>query len=528
MRHSIPQKFGYLTLLVTTGIFLFPIFVLAEVQLVQIPHPDLTGLERIVGAQLTNGRLNVKAIAGNPEATNRLKAISYGDLGHLYHAYDFLDAAAAAYYNAAQLQSSTYRWNYCVAFVAQKQGDLNKALTYYKTARAQKVSPNLIYLVNIRIGECYKDLNNLAGAEKAYKISRTVDPEGPTIHARLGELYLAMKEYDKAVNHLSLALTLYPDANKLHYPLAMAYRRLGKKDLAMYHLSQRGIVGIQPPDPLKKKLDGLLRGYRVHILEGKSAFAAERYVEASQSFIRAINEDPNRAAAWINLSATNSKMGRQKEALANLERAIEIEPDNETIHFNLGSLYLHFGKYPKAIEHLENFLTINGEEAPALSKLAQAYSRNQQFQESVEMYKNSLRLDHTQVKTWLGFINMLEALEEYEAALHAAALAVDKLPRNKTILAKLVFTLAASPNKEVRNGNKAVELSLRLNQLQPDYQTTRLVSMSYAEAGKCNEAKVWMERTISMAKESSQSKNVLQVLQRNMDHYANNVPCRIP
>ncbi len=529
MKNVISQRFGIVTLLfLTAGIYLYPISVFAKAQHIEIPHPDLTGLERVVGVQLMKGRLDVEAIAGNPESSNRLKALSYGELGHLYHTYDFLDAAAAAYYNAAQLQSNVYRWNYCVAFVAQEQGDFKKALIYYKKAREQEVSAELMYLVNIRIGECYKNLNDLVSAENAYKISRNIIPEGPTIHARMGELYLAKKEYEKAVNHLSLALTLNPDANKLHYPLAMAYRKLGKKDLAMYHFSRRGIVGIQPPDPLKNKLDSLLRGYRVHILEGKSAFAAERYSEAAQSFLKAINEDPNRAAAWINLSAANSKMGKLKEALTNLERAIQIEPENATAHFNLGSLYLPFGEHQQAIEHLEKFVALNGDEPPALTKLAQAYSLNKQYQESVEMYKNALRLDHTQVRTWLEFITMLENLAEYEAAFHAAALAAEKLPQNIKILAKLIFILAASPDKELRNGSQAVEYSLHLYQMQSDYQTARLVSMSYAEADRCTEARTWMEKTLSMAKESSQSKEVLQVLQKNMEHYSSGIPCRIP
>ena len=101
---------------------------ISKLKLVAIPHPELAGLDQVVVDQLRTGQRNVEDIADNPEATDKMKALVFGNLGHLYHTYDFLDAAAAAYFNASQLQTDVFRWNYCVAFVAQKQGGYEKAL----------------------------------------------------------------------------------------------------------------------------------------------------------------------------------------------------------------------------------------------------------------------------------------------------------------------------------------------------------------------------------------------------------------
>jgi tetratricopeptide (TPR) repeat protein len=501
---------------------------ISKPKLIAIPHPDLAGLEQVVVDQLRTGQRNVEDIAENPEATDKMKALMFGELGHLYHAYGFLDAAAAAYLNASQLQADVYRWNYCVAFVAQKQGDFEKALVYYKKARSMEVTTNLIYLVNIRIGECYQNINDFENAGYAYSIAQTLIPQGPTVHARLGELYLAKNEYDKAINHLTLALTLQPDANKLHYPLAMAYRKLGKKDLAMQHLAERGSVGIQPPDPLTNKLDSLLRGYRVHILEGKMAFGAERYEEAAASFTKAAGEDPSKSSAWVNLAATNSKLNKPKEALGNLEHALKLDPEDLTAHYNIGDLYLSLGQYSKSIEHLKKYISTNSEDAVAYAKIASAYRQSNQFQESLEMYKKSLRLDHSQVDIWFELITMLENLKEYKVALNANLLAAEKLPRNKRILAKLAYSFATSPDREARDGVNALKIAERLYGMQSDYQTARILSMSYAETDQCDKAVEWMDKAIEMARSSSQAESVLLVFQRNRDYLADNKPCRIP
>jgi tetratricopeptide (TPR) repeat protein len=529
------QKTGFrcLTILLGMSIFFAAIVCFASdeisrPQLVAIPHPNLTGLEQAVVDQLKTGQRNVEDIADNPEATDKMKALVFGELGHLYHTYDFLDAAAAAYFNASQLQNDVFRWSYCVAFVAQKQGGYEKALVYYKKARSTEVTTDLMYLVNIRIGECYQDINDLENAGYAYSVAKTLIPQGPTVQARLGELYLAKKEYNKAVNHLTFALNLQPDANKLHYPLAMAYRKLGEKDLAMQHLAARGIVGIQPPDPLRNKLDSLLRGYRVHILEGKMAFGAERYEEAAASFTKAAGEDPSKSSAWVNLAATHSKLDKPKEALGNLEHALKLDPEDLTAHYNIGDLYLSLGQYSKSIEHLKKYISTNSEDAVAYAKIASAYRQSIQFQESLEMYKKSLRLDHSQVDIWFELITMLENLKEYKVALTANLLAAKKLPRNKIILAKLAYSFATSPDRETRDGMSALKIAEQLYSMQSDYQTARVLSVSYAEADQCDKAVEWMDKAIEMGRASSQTESILLVLQRNRDYFADNKPCRIP
>ena len=426
-----------------------------------------------------------------------------GSLGHLYHTYGFLESAASAYLIASLLHQDAFEWNYSVAVIAGKQGDLHKALEYHKRALAV-ADENQPYLANIRIGETYQDLKDLENAESSFLTALALYAEGPAVYARLGELYLAKKEYEKAVEHLTHALALEPAINQLHYPLGLAYRGLGNRELAMHHMSLRGTVKVQPADPLQEKLASLLRGYRGHVTEGRLALTAGRYEKAATSFRKAIDEDPTRATVWRLLAQTDLQLERPEEALANLKEALRLDPEDLIAHALIGDVFIDLGESDKAIIHLKKFARANQQDATVTYKLAWALANNGRFEESIDYYEKSLALDPTRAVIWLEFITMLKNMSDHKLALAKSVLAAEKLPGEPTILANLVLAYAHSPDKQVRDGEKAVEVAKRLYHMESDFETARLVAISYAENDQCDKAVEWIDKTISMAKASMQ------------------------
>lgn len=501
---------------------------LAPEEIRDIPHPDLSGLEDVVVQQLEQGRLTMESVATNPEAGAKMKALSYGRLGHLYHAYEFYDAAEACYYNAAVYQPDVYRWNYCLAFVLKEKGSFEKALHYFKKARSTQVSEDLVYLVNIRIGECYQGLNRLDDANNAYQVSRAIIPTGTTVLARLGELALARRDYQKAVDYLTLALTTEPGANKLHYPLAMAYRRLGKQDLAKKHLALRGMVGVQPPDPLTSKLESLLRGYRVHVLAGKLAFSAERWAEAATSFEKAVAAKPDEPGAWVNLGATYVKLGRNEQGRISFEKAIELDPENMTARYDLGALCVFMGKHEEAVRHLAEFIKATPNDAMAHYKLGKAYDQAQNPDSAMKQYLRALELDASLADAWLDLSGLLERGMYYYRAILVLETAHERLPKDTRILERLARALCSTPDLNSRDGQRALTLADRLMSEKPDFESARTKAIAYAEIGSCDQAVEWMDRAVSLARETSQSETIVNVLIKNREHFKTAEPCRVP
>ena len=98
----------------------------------------------------------------------------------------------------------------------------------------------------------------------------------------------------------------------------------------------------------------------------------------------------------------------------------------------------------------------------------------------------------------------------------------------------MVFSLAASPDESIRNGDRAVEVAKRLFEIKAAYVTARLVAISHAEAGDCENALDWMQRATDLAETDwqhpwvpgpVQRAQVVQALRRHKDSISSSALC---
>ena len=174
------------------------------------------------------------------------------------------------------------------------------------------------------------------------------------------------------------------------------------------------------------------------------------------------------------------------------------------------------------------------EGAVAALDRARASREAGKIDDAIAAYEQSANLDPTQVDGWLELIVLLTEISQHQRALETSVLAVEKLPNEPKILARLVFGLAASPDEGIRNGERAVEVAERLFEIESAYVTARLVAISHAEAGDCENALGWMQRATDLAETDWQHPwvsgpvrraQVVQALQRHKDDIANSPLC---
>lgn len=500
----------------------------AEDSLKPIPEPQLEHFEKAVSNQLREKRKKTEAIAKNLKESREKRSLAYGELGQLYHAYELNDAAEACYHNALILDPSCFEWTYSLGCLLQSVGQFEKAIRYYKLAETTQKGSRMVYLLYIRIGECYRNLNQPERAKLAFRVAFQVNREGPAVLARLGEIALEEKRYDDAIKLITSALEKQPAANKLHYPLGMAYRSKGDMDKARYHLSKYGMVGVQPPDPLKAHLKNLMTGYWTHILAGKRAFSAKRYQEAAEAFNKAVESEPEKVEAKINLGTTLAQLKKYEEAITRFRTALEIAPDNETAHFNLGMLYGYLGKHKEAIKHLQFVINKNPKDSQAYLALANALQSDQQFREAIAHYKTALSLDPGLTWGWVDLSVSLGSVGQHAEALRILEEGHSRLPHDGPIAHALAHLLAASPEINKRQGKRALELAAKVFKASNYYEHARTVALAYAELNQCDKAVKWLEKAIALAKASRQADSILNVLKRNLAHFKSKRPCRVP
>jgi tetratricopeptide (TPR) repeat protein len=499
-----------------------------EDKLVPVPNPPLDHLEKAVAVQLGEARQLADSVTGDRGESREKRARVYGELGQLYQAYELNGAAEVCYRNAVVLSPASVEWNYSLGYLLQAVGKYAEALGFLQKSRAGRQDPGLDYLVYIRIGECHRSLNQPYQAKLAFQAAYQVNPLGPAVLARLGEIALEEKHYNEAIEYLSSALEKQPEANKLHYSLGMAYRGIGDMDRARAHMGKYGMVGVQPPDPLKIRLEKLVTGYRVHLLAGKLAFSAGRYNEAVESFQKAIAADAKEVGARINLGTALGRLKKYREALDQFLAAIELAPGNVTAHFNLGMLYSHLGNTKKAIEHLQVVVARNPKDAQAHLTLAGLLREDGRLEKALGHYSVALGIDPGLVWAWVDMSALLSRTGKHARALEVLEDAHARIPHDGPIAHALARLLASSPDMTKRQGKKALELSLKVYQAMPSAEHARTVALSYAELNRCDEAVKWMEKAIELAAKYSHGQAVLENLERNLEYFKSSRPCRAP
>jgi tetratricopeptide (TPR) repeat protein len=149
------------------------------------------------------------------------------------------------------------------------------------------------------------------------------------------------------------------------------------------------------------------------------------------------------------------------------QKALQINPDYAGARYNLGNALLEKGSVDEAIVHFQKAIQINPNYADAHNNFGNALLQKGAVDEAIAHFQKALQINPDHVQT----------------------------------LNNLAWVLATCPQASLRNGNKAVELAQRANQLTRDGNPAvlRTLAAAYAEAGRFPEAVETGERALLVA-----------------------------
>ena len=144
--------------------------------------------------------------------------------------------------------------------------------------------------------------------------------------------------------------------------------------IAAARVAQLRVGKLQPLSELvlKSKGDVAESSYR----NGLDSLWLGNYDSAVGYFENAVNKNPKRADAWVQVGYCRVKQGKSQEAIRAYLQALQLKPEDAEIHNKLGDAYYYAGRLREAIESYTTAIQIEPNNAEAVYNLAIAYSES--------------------------------------------------------------------------------------------------------------------------------------------------------
>jgi len=225
---------------------------------------------------------------------------------------------------------------------------------------------------------------------------------------------------------------------------------------------------------------------RIYLKQGKTD-------EAIACFKEIIEKNQSSAEAYINMASALGIQKKYDEAMKYLKKAMELAPDNSDIHNKMGMALLATGRPDEAITHFKYVLQKGTTSAETYANLGSAYIQG----------------------------------GKYDLAIENLTKAIELKPDNIDAINKLAWLYAVVDNTSIHNAQKAIELARQGCEL-TDYKSPMLLdtlAVTYAAAGRFDEAKATAEKALNIAKETGRE-NLVAGIQERIKLYEAGQPYR--
>lgn len=502
--------------------------------LLEVTLPDLARMDAAVQEQVRQRYAAMAEVLKKPGATDVERGMAYGSVGMVLQAGEYYDAAEPAYLNAQALMPTELRWPYYLAHLHKSRGLTAKAIASF--SRVLELRPDDVPTL-IWLGRTYLDQGQADKAEPLFDRARQLAPRVPAVLVGLGQAALARRDFARAVSTLEEALAVDPSAQSVHSPLAMAYRGLGDTAKAEAHLKLWKNTDVLVPDPLRQELDLALQSGLSYELRGVRALEQRDFKAAADFFKQGVDITPGSTSLGRSLRhklATALYLsGDVRGAVKWFEDTLRLAPESgidETAakaHYSLGVLMASSGRGDEAIAHLSAAVRFSPNYVEAYQALADALRRKGRVEQSMASYAEALRINPRAAEARFGYGMALVRLGRYREARDWFTEANRLHPERPDLPHALARLLAAAPDDQVRDGQRALALVEELLKATKTTDLGETLAMALAEAGQFDQA-VAVQRGVMDAARQAGFNAEAKRMAVNLQRYERRQPCRVP
>jgi tetratricopeptide (TPR) repeat protein/SAM-dependent methyltransferase len=376
-------------------------------------------------------------------------ALYYCNLGACYRALNRFDEAIAAFREAIRLQPGFVGACYNLAMALEAAGSPHEALKAYD--EVLRLNSGYVEALNNR-GGLLSSLGRTEEAVDSYRRAVACRPRAASLRYNLANALSRCAQYEAAAQEYREAIRLDPGIAEAHNNLATALDALDRHEEALQAIERALALR---PDYAEARINQstiqqAIRDRAATITEdaesvtpasvpvastpeqwcarGSQLQASDHFDEADELFRRALEFDPNCAAAYFGLGYGLLAQEKQEQAATYYEQGLLIKDTDPAAWNNLGSVYTALENYEEAIACYESALQIDAAYAKAHFNLGNVYKDIGQPSEASACYRRAIYVEPELAEAHINLGVVLQQQGRLEDALHFHDRAVELRP----------------------------------------------------------------------------------------------------
>jgi tetratricopeptide (TPR) repeat protein len=358
--------------------------------------------------------------------------------------------------------------------------------------RAVQLDPTL-WEAHLQIGK----LQALADANAARRaLTQVVDAEEATPEQRAEALALrstVQRDDDRKMADINRAVELVPKLPDYLRLRAQHFFRTQKFDEALADID--------------KALELEEDHAQSHELRGMILMGMKRNEEAVKSFDRASELAPENVATLLVRAGAHFEMKENDRALEDIDKAIELQPQLVQPYLMRAEILAATERMDEAITELEKLLETAPNQPQILQQLSTFYLIDGNADKAIDTFNKVLQQDPDNFRALRFRADAYLNTGQHEEAIADFERIINRDEVDDGVLNNFAWVLATSPDDELRDGKRAVELATKAAE-RTNYETPHILSTlaaAYAETGDFENAKKWSAKSIELAQKAIES-----------------------
>lgn len=314
-----------------------------------------------------------------------------------------------------------------------------------------------------------------------------------------------IKDRNKAVLDMKKAIELSPENTSYRLAMALYLRLENKLDEALAAIQE--VKELNPSDGNAVILEGEIYRQQSRIEEALASFdkatelapqapgpyqnrgeiyrLQEKYEDAIEQFNEVLKLQPGVLVTLLHRSDAYMANKQLPEALADIEIVLEKQPSSVPAHRLRAEILTRMNRLDEAIDEMERVSAAMPDQVELKAQLALYYLVAKKPSKAIEAYSdildqqpNNFTVLQARGDAYLNMGNHAEAIVDFSKALKLK-------PDDTTLLNNLAWVLATSPEEDLRDGTRAVELATQACEM-TNYNTPHILSTlaaALAESG---------------------------------------------